>query len=210
MKKRVNEKNRFIKLAWGMSVVVLITVIIFGNSIAKYITTSSTSEEARVAKWGLNATTTLDLFETSYGDFVDGDEDKVIAPGTSGSFNFIIDSGENAPEVAYTLAANVSATYEGAWGNWISEPNTGPLRFSFGEKSNLSLSELVTELETTYTGNFDPRTLATFDETTIAWEWKFSDEKDALDTSVGNSAANAETKPTVKITVELIAQQISE
>lgn len=136
------KKNRTMRAATLLLALTLMTSTFVSGTFAKYVTSASGSDKARVAHWGfrtdsdLNATTfTLDnLFLSSY----DGDGDTsvtsqngedVIAPGTSGSASFVlrydntanstlgdgsVDLNMTGPEVAYTFTVDVEESIDGA------------------------------------------------------------------------------------------------
>ena len=116
------KKNKMMRLASLLLVLVLMTSSVVGGTFAKYTTSVSDSDEARVAKWGFTQTSiTLDnLFDKTYaldtavdpalsnGNAVSSkDQTNLIAPGTTGSatfgFTFAGEAGIDAPEVAYTF-----------------------------------------------------------------------------------------------------------
>ena len=137
------KKNRMMRLASGLLVAVLLTTSVISGTFAKYTTSASSQDSARVANWGFDNAATIqinNLFQTSYDKNVNGVVD-VIAPGTtnSASFQFTYnEQNEYAPEVAYTFSVLVtdstcdidiannkniqwrlnSNDVEGTWGDW--------------------------------------------------------------------------------------------
>ena len=91
------------------------SVGVISGTFAKYTTSATGSDSARVATWGFdknNASITLDnLFSDTY-DNVKGVDSDVIAPGTTGSANFEFKySGKaDAPEVAYTFKVDTEGS----------------------------------------------------------------------------------------------------
>lgn len=99
----VRKSNKSVKSAVMLFGAVLITTSLLGGVLAKYTTEIGTaSDTGRVAHWGITEENiTLDLFKTAYDKTPDGNSentvvsnadtdgidgnDKVIAPGTSGS-----------------------------------------------------------------------------------------------------------------------------
>ncbi len=129
------KKNRMMRLASVLLVCVLLTTSIISGTYAKYTTTASSSDNARVAYWGFQSSNSLDLtnlFSPQYvntkvdanGTVKSADGDDVIAPGTSGSAEFGFAYAEiagtatvdttaqaiNAPEVKYSFTVAVDAT----------------------------------------------------------------------------------------------------
>lgn len=110
------EKNKMMRTAAGLLVVTAATSGVLFGTFAKYITTNSGSDSARVAKFGVTIQVNDDmgLFKTSYdtgsddtsaNTVVSANTDRKIAPGTKGSMSFSI---TGKPEVATKLEAVVS------------------------------------------------------------------------------------------------------
>ena len=101
------KKNRMMRLASILLVLVLMTSSVVGGTFAKYTTSATSEDSARVANWGFERTNSMDLtnlFLGSYDNVASNNGDDVIAPGTSGStsFQFAYDeTNGTAPEVAY-------------------------------------------------------------------------------------------------------------
>ena len=121
------KKNRMMRLACVLLVAVMLTTSIISGTFAKYVTTGSAADSARVAKFGVVISASASLFDKTYngntaasnGD-MPGDNsvtvsatDNVVAPGTknSAALNFGI---SGTPEVTVkvtitpTLVNNVS------------------------------------------------------------------------------------------------------
>lgn len=110
------EKNKMMRTAAGLLVVTVATSGVLFGTFAKYITTNSGADSARVAKFGVTIQVNDDmgLFKTSYdtgsddtsaNTVVSANTDRKIAPGTKGSMSFSI---TGKPEVATKLEAVVS------------------------------------------------------------------------------------------------------
>lgn len=105
-------KNKMLRMASALLMLVLLTTSVVGGTFAKYVTTSTATETARVAKWGVKITATGTTFSSSYandeqmgataigkGKSVNGVADaKIVAPGTKG--NLASTSITGTPEVA--------------------------------------------------------------------------------------------------------------
>ena len=217
--------NNMIRAAAIMVVLTMITSCFVGGTFAKYTTSASSEDAARVAYWGFQASNSMDitgLFSDTYTnvDSVNGDD--VIAPGTSGSQTFafawdesVSDNGTavsvTGPEVAYTFAVDTSASScdqsiqdneniqwkldNGEWGTW---------------------SELLASIEAlsgdaSGSKEYAPNTLpdgftAADDVHTISWQWIYStsDDADVVDTTMGN----ADDLANVKVSIDITATQI--
>ncbi len=118
------KKNAMLKIAAILMVAVLLTTCAISSTFAKYVTAGETvtTNQARVAKWGLTITTSAEgdvpLFLNSY----DANEsatvkgatasDIVVAPGTSNADDAFAISITGTPEVSYKLIveANLQLT----------------------------------------------------------------------------------------------------
>lgn len=104
------KKNTMMRLASILLVCVLLTTSVISGTYAKYITTGSSSDSARVAKWGVTVNAAAEgAFGTKYetddtnttfkftgahsveaATDDNNNQDDVVAPGTSGDINFSI------------------------------------------------------------------------------------------------------------------------
>ena len=204
-----------------VAVMLLVGVVAVGSyfvsgTYAKYTSTVTGTDTAKVAKWAweindvalaANTTTyTLDLFSTvkdSNGTATEDDmvtSSHMIAPGTSGSFQIKV---ENLSDVD----ANVSVDFSEDKGTAVSNAN---IEYAvkvgdgaIGAYGNVdSLDQTVTELVNT-SGS---KTI------TVYWRWLYQvqdtgsdpatyDDQDAIDTAVGFAAASAATDADRTITV---------
>ncbi len=207
MARKINT-NKMVAL---LAVLCMITSAFVGSTLAKYTTTASGEDTARVAKWAfdigdnttLQETFTFDLFKT-IKDTNGADEDDVkagtgndhiIAPGTSGEFKFTL---TNKSEVT----ANYGIKYE------VTNNSNIPVEFSVdnGTTWKTSLDEVVAG-ETTKLA-MDNGTDSTKD-ITVKWRWAYegtnsenfkSSQTDTTDTALGKETTNV-AKLTVKATV---------
>ena len=124
------KKNKMMRLASFLLVCVLLTTSVISGTFAKYITSDSASDTARVAKWGVEITADKDIFLSQYETHdeeedgfgydetfsvktasteEDAEDDHLVAPGTNGAFTFSI---TGAPEVAVNVAVSFSGNPE--------------------------------------------------------------------------------------------------
>jgi hypothetical protein len=239
-----NMKKRKITIGLLLIGVLLIGINFLNFTRAKYITESNkASNQARAAKWMTGVTTELDLFQASYAtddtDSFSGansvesaDSINVIAPGTSGSYDFVPTMATTS-EAAYKLSMNVSGEYTGKWeGAAVSgtKPTYQPVVFSLTKTvggttttllTNGTLEALVAEVNKednalVYGPNEVPSTSSYY---TISWTWPFEgtgeaaekETKDLNDTELGLSAVNnagTADAPEVKITASVKAVQV--
>ncbi|MBR5289814.1 MAG: hypothetical protein IKU28_02335, partial [Erysipelotrichaceae bacterium] len=119
------KKNKMMRLASSLLVAVLLTSSVISGTFAKYVTSDSAEDSARVAKWGITVLASGNLFGTDYNpndgsataDRItatstnvssDNTED-IVAPGTLNDegVSFVIKGAD--PEVAYDVTAKVPA-----------------------------------------------------------------------------------------------------
>lgn len=179
------KKNTMMRIASVLLVAVLLSTSVISGTFAKYTSSVTSNDSARVAKWGFTATAIdiSDLFKTAYiADEMHSAAD-AIAPGTTNSdtFNFTFGgaSGITAPEVAYTFTVSTADSFcdaliqgnkaiqwkldTGEWGTW--EQLIAAIEALAGDASG--------------TKQYAPNTLPTaFGSSspshTISWQWIFS------------------------------------
>lgn len=111
------KKNVMMRTASALLVLVLLTTCIISGTFAKYTTSASGGDSARVAYWGFDkaASINIDLFDDTYNNVASSGEidgiSNVIAPGTSKTTEFSFGYGYKnyqndkikAPEVRWVL-----------------------------------------------------------------------------------------------------------
>lgn len=112
-------KNRMLRMASALLMLVLLTTSVVGGTFAKYVTTANANDSARVAKWGVTFTTDTSLmFKKSYigtdGDaatvkLIAADDKNLVAPGTTGT-GFSITNSDTKPEVSYNMTIKLDST----------------------------------------------------------------------------------------------------
>jgi len=107
-------KNRTMRVAALLLALTLITSCFVGGTFAKYTTSGSTSDTARVAKWGIEMTVTGDgAFAEEYDGTVKTSvaSQNLVAPGTKNDtgMSFKI---SGTPEVAFKLTASMGEATE--------------------------------------------------------------------------------------------------
>lgn len=189
------KKNKVMRIASVLLVAVLLSTCAISGTFAKYTTTQKAESTARVAKWDIdfnvaNTTTkqfTFDLFKTikdtngtdNETDVKIGDNENIIAPGTSGSFEIQL---KNESEVTAEYTVKFTAT------------NTNNIPLEFSTDGGKTWKTNITELDIKTT-RLEMDTEST--KITVQWRWAF--EKDETqntpDTTLGTSG-------TAKITVK--------
>lgn len=199
-----------------------ITAFSVAGTYAKYTSTDTISDKARVARWNINELVNVSLFEDTYnsGAVINLDDDTsvtdVIAPGTQGSYNFKL---EGSVETNYTIKANVKEAEEtnGLQGRVEYYLKDGDTVLN----ADTSLAGLTAAIETLYdgetiyaAGDLDEKTY------TIEWVWAFEktttdsedneildSDNDDTDTALGNKSALGTNVPEVIITVDFTVTQ---
>lgn len=117
-------KNKMMRLASVLLVLTLLTTCMISGTFAKYVTTASGNDTARVAKWGVEVTSTSDMFNTEY-ETLDGALKTTIAnsvatsPATGADGKELVAPGTTKTDVAFTIsgtpevAVNIAVTMAG-------------------------------------------------------------------------------------------------
>lgn len=128
------KKNKTMRIASCLLVAVLLTTCIISGTFAKYVTSGKGENTARVAKFGVTVTATSDLFSKTYtrsgtlltsttidNSVVSSNDDKVVAPGTSGTLTKVSLSGtpEVAVRVSYNADLSLGESDTAVNGNWV-------------------------------------------------------------------------------------------
>lgn len=193
------KKNVMMRVASALLVAVLMTTCAISGTFAKYTTSATGSDSARVAKWGvtitgLSATNAMfaDAYENGESEVVVKAETKVVAPGTSGNFGTITITGD--PEVAFETVYDVTFDLGDNWK--VNGVEYCPIVFTVNNvdfKLNVNgiatieaLENAVIEAVENLSNKYD--TEGSVNETiTVEWEWAFTGNDDEKDTVLGNS-----------------------
>ena len=114
-----SKKNWTLRAAVLMLALVLITSCFVGGTFAKYVTSGSGNDSARVAKFGVTVTANGDVFAKEYdtndqtvvGTIAKSviSTDKVVAPGTTSNGDFVAATITGTPEVAVRVSYKLDA-----------------------------------------------------------------------------------------------------
>lgn len=143
-----------------VALLLIVAGVLMGITHAKYISEVKGNGEMKIAKWSFKVngqteeTTTINLLDTyDARTLLDGK----IAPGTSGSFDLVIDARESDVGVKYTVDFK----------NQANKPSN--LKFKLG-------NELVDDLEKfedIFTGVIDANATNKVKTLTVQWEWPY-------------------------------------
>ena len=204
------KKNIAMRVAAFLFILTMISTCAFATTFAKYATSGSASDDARVAKWGVEVTATGadDLFADDYnGKVTSSTEDDVVAPGTSGSLADFTVSGEPEVDVKVTYSATLTLT---GWtiGSGDEATDYCPIVITVNgtECKGNTMAALKSAVEaavaaqsaTVETGN--PIT----DSLVVTWSWAF-DGDDLKDTELGN----LDVAPTIALAVTCTVVQVN-
>lgn len=199
------KKNKMMRLASGLLVAVLLTTCAISGTFAKYVTSGTANDSARVAKFGVAVTATGNMFHTTYAkddsSFTLAENtvvstDKVVAPGTSGSLGGVSITG--TPEVAVRVSCEATTVEFGD--KWVDKNGAYycPIEITVGdtvikglEQANIDAFEAaiktaVDGFTKDYTAGTD---LETADKIEVSWAWSFNGNDDVKDTYLGDQAA---------------------
>lgn len=211
------KKNKMMRVASVLLIAVLMSTCAISGTFAKYTTSVSSSDSARVAKWGFEpvAMDITGLFDKVYDegatDYTVESEVDVIAPGTQGfaQFAFAYDeaNGINAPEVDYTFKVDITGTECDD-----SIKNNPNIQWKLDSGDYGTWAQFIAALEALdgdedYEAGELPAGFGTADNThTIYWRWIFTTgvASDEMDTDMGNADDLADVKIVIKITATQI------
>lgn len=191
------KKNKIFTLGLAIAFVFVLSLTLVSGTFAKYTSTVTGKDSAAVAKWAFQygnnegALTDIDLVSTKEISFnlfdtildTNGDTEtdvaaNKIAPGTKGSFQFVV---KNTSEVNATFDLTLKVTGAQVPFEYTIQVDEG------------SASEASTTVPSLTTQTIDRNTSVTV---TITWEWPF-DGNDTADTTLGLAASTVEVNATI-------------
>lgn len=221
------KKNKLFIIGLVTVFVALLSLTLVSSTFAKYVTTSTGTDTARVAKWGVSISAAgNEAFSKDYStddtsvtgiasSVISSTEDKVIAPGTKGTFAAVTVTGK--PEVAVKIERKAEVTLS----NWTINTDEfycpivitvklggTSTEFTQGGATNTAATlEAAIETAINKTINVAPNTdlSGEINSLEISWKWDFGDgTTDAKDTALGN----LDPAPTITVKVVTTVTQI--
>lgn len=195
------KKNVMMRVASALLVAVLMTTCAISGTFAKYTTTASGSDNARVARWGFTKNTlTVDMFDGSYTNVQSGDSWNVLAPGTTKTTTIDFQPAEGTPEVAYTFDVTVNVEILNDVSGYLADK----LVWTVNGENVGNYTNIQAKIDALYNG-----TIAAGDnpvDLVIVWTWAIgtTDADHESDTALGN----ATTLPSLTVTVSYTATQV--
>ena len=194
-----SRKNHTLKLAGILLALVLVTSCFVGGTFAKYVTTGTGSDSARVAKFGVTVTANGTMFAKEYDTNTENvkgtiaksvvsdktDDKNLVAPGTSG--NMVSMTLAGTPEVAVNVKYTATVTLD-KWVYKADESETGefycPIKIKVGNENyygcDYNSAELfknaVEAAKNGYSANYATGTdLTNAKAPVVSWAWAFED-----------------------------------
>jgi hypothetical protein len=221
------KKNTMMRLASVLLIAVLMSTCAISGTFAKYVTSDSGSDTARVAKFGVVVEAdSFGMFETNYETDDTGatftgtysvsssNTDKLLAPGTSGSFADIAITG--TPEVAVDVAIVATVTVSD---NWIVDGDfycpvvvtVGTVEISGLDYTSATAFADAIKAEINgkskqYAPNTDLGAIYNTTNLDLAWAWAFegavgSKQTDVKDTKLGDKAVAEDLKISIGVSI---------
>lgn len=214
-------KNRMMRLASALLILTMVTTCAISGTFAKYTTSATATDKARVAYWGFQSSNSMDftnLFSGTYTNVKSQNGEDVIAPGTAGSvqFSFAYDESTKAydadmtmsgPEVDYNFTVAVEehcdALIEANKNiQWKLTKKVGAAAatdvVTWGTWDDLitaikGLSGDATDGAMEYKANTLPSAFTAADEVyTIEWQWLFTSDTNKYDHDKDHGSVTAE------------------
>lgn len=205
------KKNKVLRIASVLFVAVILTTCAISGTFAKYVSSDTRSDTARVAKWGVTVTGTGETFAKKYetddrSTFLETysveSTEKVVAPGTTGNMAAFTITG--TPEVA------VRVTFSGTLklgDKWVDSNGAYycPIEITIGTTGNTTtykgleygsaddFEAAVNAKIATYSNDYAVGTDLSgihADAPVISWAWPFYKDEahDVKDTYLGDQA----------------------
>lgn len=204
------KKNIAMRVAAFLFILTMISTCAFATTFAKYTTSGTATDTARVAKFGVTVTGEGEsLFAESYNEkgpvTVKATED-VLAPGTNGSLAKFTITG--TPEVSVKVIYTATLTLE----NWtVNSEEYCPIEITvngetYKEATVAALKQKVEQAISEQTKTYSVEEYTTTpiaDVLQVSWKWAFEGNDNDKDTALGE-AATAKITLSVTCTVEQV------
>lgn len=226
------KKNKMMRIASVLLVAVLLSTSVISGTFAKYTTTGTGTDSAKVAKWGVTIEANGSTFAKSYtaddtsastvtNSVVTTGEDNIVAPGTKGDMTAMTISG--TPEVAVKVSYEATVELSGWVGN-ASNAYYCPLVIKVGETEfkgieyqdadafATAIKNAIEGYTAVYQANQDLSDTNTVKTPSVSWSWAFETTKndatcDAQDTYLGDQAAKGNAA-SISISIKTTVTQV--
>ncbi len=224
------KKNTMMRLAAVMLMCVLLTTSVVGGTFAKYVTSETGTDSARVAKWGVTIQANGTTFAEKYNDGPDAagtqvvSDVKVVAPGTNGTMAKMALSGKPEVKVRVTYDATLDLDGWNLYGGGEYCPiiiTVGATKYGlesiYASDASVEKCTNIAELESTvvgaiaaynavYAANQD-LSAAAVKTPHVSWQWPYENGHDSADTYLGNQASIGN-YPTITLTITTTVEQV--
>ncbi len=214
------KKNKFMRLASALLVLTLLSTCAISGTFAKYVTTGSASDTARVAEWGVTivgtAGDTNGMFTKTYTNSTNAvtveAEVDVVAPGTSGTFTAFDIAG--TPEVdtvvTYVATVDLGDKWVDATGAYycpivVKVNNVAVTAGQNADEYETNIKQAIEACTKNYEANANLADVE--DDAVITWEWAYEGNDDVKDTYLGDQAAK-NNAATISISVTATITQV--
>lgn len=189
------KKNHAARLGALALALTLVSTCLMGGTLAKYTTTVTGTATATVAKWSFKANgETATIADIDLGNTLKYNANniisKVIAPGTEGSFDIIVDATGSEVGIDYTIR--------------FSDVKNKPTNLLFYKDSEHKdpINDLFIPGNTGFDGIIDANATDKTVTKTVYWAWSYnSTDNDVADTAYGKDDSVDKRKMTFRITV---------
>lgn len=210
------KKNTMMRIASVLLVVVLLTTSVISGTFAKYVTSGSGSDTARVAKFGVAVDGTgVEAFADQYGTTVIADtaDEKIVAPGTDGTFSQFTISGTTEVSTRVSFDANVTLTGWNVDGSFYCPIKIYVNSVAVDTSTCTTAAEYSTAVSNAVKAvykDFDPNTAIDTSALEVEWYWPFStsDANDEKDTKLGKQNALDENTNKIEVAITATVTQI--
>ncbi len=208
-------KNKTMRFASMLLVLTLLSTSVISGTFAKYVTSDSATDTARVAKWGVTVEAIGTTFATSHTE--DGaavatvsSSEKVVAPGTDGALAAVKLGGtpEVSTEVTYVATVDLGDNWVDASGNYycpivVKLNGVAVTAGSTAAEYEANIKDAIDAKSNGYAAGYDLSTAT--DDIKLTWEWPYSTtaENDVKDTYLGDQAALATDPKPATISIEI-------
>lgn len=232
---KTKKTGKTMRVAGLLLALVLVTSCFVGGTFAKYVTSGTGGDSARVAKFGVTITANGTMFAKEYDtddarvsttiakSVVSSDTSKLVAPGTKGDMVSMTMTG--TPEVAVNVKCEAT---EVKLENWTREDNTFycPLKFTIkgldgtvhisglDYNSAATLQAAIKNEIAAYSVNYPANTTLSEKNAAalaVSWDWAFADAAGTMahQSDVDDTyLGNQAATATVSLTVKTTVTQI--
>lgn len=194
------KKSKMITIIAVIALVAIIAVTLVASTFARYATTAKATATVATAAWsfkaGLNTTetTTLNLYDTiaNAATVYPNLTPKTIAPGTSGTFNVIIDGTGSGVGIDYTISFAKAAEGDTIPSGLTFNVNGTETAIGGNSKGTIALANVGT-----------PVTVP------VTWTWTLGDDEanDNYDKTAETGVNNTDAGKTITINVNVRGEQ---